>query len=105
MTRVLDPQLKRALAERIRFYNELGVYDFYRRDPAETNPGTIENAVIDDNPVIQPELREEMTPMSKAAVALPVLTEENLSEVANSKPVMAPAQALRLIREDLGDCT
>jgi len=105
MTRVLDPQLKRALAERIRFYSELGVYDFYRRDPAETNPGTIENAVIDDNPVIQPELREEITPMSKAAVALPVLTEENLSEVANSKPVMAPAQALRLIREDLGDCT
>ncbi len=37
MASVLDPQLKRALAERIRFYNELGIYDFYRRGPAESN--------------------------------------------------------------------
>ena len=28
----LTPQLKRALADRIRYYNELGIYDFYRRD-------------------------------------------------------------------------
>ena len=33
MPRMLDPQLKRALAERVRYYNELGIYDFYRREP------------------------------------------------------------------------
>ena len=33
MAQVLDPQLKRALAERVRYYNELGIYDFYRREP------------------------------------------------------------------------
>ncbi len=33
MTITLDPQLKRALADRIRYYNELGIYDFYRREP------------------------------------------------------------------------
>ena len=27
-----DSQLRRALAERIRYYNELGIYDFYHRD-------------------------------------------------------------------------
>jgi len=101
----LDPQLKRALAERVRYYNELGIYDFYRREPAAANPNTIEDAVVDDNPVIQPEQREEMRPRSKTAVALPVLTEEDLFELANSKPVIDPAQALRVIREDLGDCT
>ena len=29
MSPSLDPQLKRALADRIRYYNELGIFDFY----------------------------------------------------------------------------
>jgi hypothetical protein len=33
MSRTLDPQLRRALTERIRYYNELGIYDFYLREP------------------------------------------------------------------------
>ena len=32
MPTTLDPLIKRALADRIRYYNELGIYDFYRRD-------------------------------------------------------------------------
>jgi uracil-DNA glycosylase family 4 len=108
MTRVLDPQLKRALAERVRFYNELGIYDFYRRDAGEASPATMQDAAMLENPAIQPEQREEMTPRSKAALAVPVVPEEDLFEVANRKPesgMTDPAQALRLIREDLGDCT
>jgi len=108
MAGVLDPQLKRALAERVRYYNELGIYDFYRREPAAANLSTIEDAVIDDNPVIQPEQREEMTPRAKCAIAVPVVSEEDLFEVANPKPesgVIDPVQALRVVREDLGDCT
>jgi len=104
----LDPQLKRALAERVRYYNELGIYDFYRREPAEANPSTIEGAVIQANPTIQPELREQMTLSTKAAIAVPVAPETDLFEVASPKPesgVTDPLQALRLIREDLGDCT
>jgi uracil-DNA glycosylase len=88
MPGVLDPEIKRALAERIRFYNELGIYDFYRRENLE----------------IPPELREEMTPRSKAVA---VVSEEELPAV-NSKPesgVADPVTALRLIREDLGECT
>jgi uracil-DNA glycosylase family 4 len=102
MAGVLDPHLKRALAERLRYYNELGIYDFYRRDPAEASPSTIEDAVV------QPEQREEMTPRTQAAIAIPVVPETELFEVVNSKPesgVSDPAQALRLIRDDLGDCT
>jgi uracil-DNA glycosylase len=88
MPGVLDPEIKRALAERIRFYNELGIYDFYRRENLE----------------IPPELREEMTPRSKAVA---VVSEEE-SPAVNSKResgVADPVTALRLIREDLGECT
>jgi uracil-DNA glycosylase len=102
----LDPQLKRALAERVRYYNELGIYDFYRREPAEANLDTLEDAAILENPTIQLEQRDLMTPRSKAAIAVPV--EENIFEVANPNPesrVTDPVQALKLIREDLGDCT
>jgi uracil-DNA glycosylase family 4 len=108
MTRVLDPQLKRALAERVRFYNELGIYDFYRRDAGEASPATMQDSAMLENPAIQPEQREEMTPRSKAAVAVPIVPEEDLFEVANPKPesgMTDPAQALRLVRQDLGDCT
>jgi uracil-DNA glycosylase len=101
MAGVLDPELKRALAERVRYYNELGIYDFYRREPAEASPSTSEDSIV------QPEQREEMTPRTKAAVAVPFVPEEDLLD---SKPrvesgVTDPGQALRLIREDIGDCT
>jgi uracil-DNA glycosylase len=90
-TITLDPQLKRTLAERIRYYNELGIYDFYRR---EINRTTTQ---------LQPEQREPV-PRAKAAG---VISEEVLLEVT-SKPESAFAdssQALGAIREDLGDCT
>jgi uracil-DNA glycosylase family 4 len=106
MASVLDPELKRALAERLRYYNELGIYDFYRREPAEANLDTIQDAAILENPTIQPEQRDLMTPRSKAAIMVPV--EENTFDVTNPKSesgVTDPVQALRLIREDLGDCT
>src|SRR5580692_92500 len=106
MAGVLDPQLKRALAERVRYYNELGIYDFYRRVPAIANPSTTQDAKVHESPSIQPEQRDLMTPRSKATIAVPV--EENTFKVASPKAesgVADPAQALRLIREDLGDCT
>jgi uracil-DNA glycosylase family 4 len=104
MASVLDPEVKRALAERVRYYNELGIYDFYRREPTEANPVTLQDAATLENPATQPEQRDLMTPRSKAAIAVPL--EENISEVAKSESgVTDPVQALRLIREDLGDCT
>ena len=83
MTGVLDPQLKRALAERVRYYNELGIYDFYRREPVLADPGTTQNTEHYDNPSIQPEQRDLMTPRSKAAIAIPV--EENISKWRSRK--------------------
>src|SRR5438034_886092 len=91
MPRTLDPQLKRALAERIRYYNELGIYDFYRREPIEGAQS------------FQPEEREEM-PRARATA---VVEEDTFAKPA-AKPesgVSDPVEALKIIREDLGDCT
>ncbi len=71
----LDPQLRRALADRIRYYNELGIYDFYRRQ----------------------------TP-SGSEVILPFISNdvpEKIDALADTDPL----QVLRAIREDIGDCT
>jgi uracil-DNA glycosylase len=106
MPRTLDPELRRALAARIRYYNELGIYDFYRREtPSELATVAAEAAGADAAAVpIQPELREEMSLRKAVAVAV----EENIFEVLAPKPeqdVSDPAKALKIIREDLGDCT
>jgi len=50
MSRTLDPQLRRALTERIRYYNELGIYDFYRRESNADLPRESEASVIVENP-------------------------------------------------------
>ncbi len=97
MSRTLDPDLRSALAARIRYYNELGIYDFYRREPASGQ---------DEASSIQPELREEMTPRKSAAA--PSVVEESVFEVVPARPeqkVSDPVEALKIIREDLGDCT
>ncbi len=106
MPRNLDPELCLALAERIRYYNELGIYDFYRRTPSGENASGIAVAVeVRGN---QPESGEEMSPRKAPAVAMPVAVEDNIFEVLAPKPeqgVSDPLKALKIIREDLGDCT
>ena len=59
MPPVLDPETRRAIADRIRYYNELGIYDFYQRQSAvsETTPSEISETAI----------TEPMTPRTKAA--------------------------------------
>ena len=94
MLRTFDPQLRRALAERIRFYNELGIYDFYQREPASSSPAP-------PIPDLQPEQREEMTP----PIAMPAAEEDLFAPTKPESGVTDPSRALRIIREDLGDCT
>ena len=97
MASTLDPELRSALTERVRYYRELGIYDFYRRERSalsETSSSTF-----------QPENREEMA--ARKSVVVPVVVEDNIFEIAAPKPesgVADPITALKLIREDLGDC-
>jgi len=116
MPRALNDHLRRALAERLRYYRELGIYDFYRRDfnrrePDASASNGIESlsAEVPDQVLTspsQPELREEMTARKSAVVA--TVAEENIFDVLTPKPeqgVADPKAALKVIREDLGDCT
>ena len=103
MPSTLNPDLRRALANRIRFYNDLGIYDFYRRE------GAAPSAVLQAEeiaPIHHPEQREEMSPRKSAVVSKPAA--DKVFEILSPKPEQAvtdPVAALKLIREDLGDCT
>jgi DNA polymerase len=77
----LDPELRRAVSDRIRYYNDLGIYDFYRRP---TEPIEYLTAA----------------PAPSAAISIPELKDTDLD-----MPTSDPAATLRLIREDIGDCT
>src|SRR5438477_7676944 len=102
MSRPLSPDLRNALAERVRYYREMGIYDFYSREAAldSDQPANVNPDVISAEPETQ---REPMSP-KKSALASP----EPAFEVLTAKPefnVSDPIQALHIIREDLGDCT
>ncbi|MGC2447882.1 MAG: uracil-DNA glycosylase [Candidatus Sulfotelmatobacter sp.] len=106
MPTTLNPELRRALAERLRYYNELGIYDFYRRADNPVHPEASAEGVPEIPIAPQPELREEMSPRKSAVLAKPV--DEDTLEIVTPKPeqtVTDPVAALKLIREDLGDCT
>jgi DNA polymerase len=76
----LDSETRRAISDRVRYYNDLGIYDFYRQ-PVE---------VFTSVPKFE----------SETAVTMP--TSRTSSQVAASSD---PIASLRQIREDIGDCT
>jgi DNA polymerase len=73
-----NSELQQQLAERVRFYRELGIYDLYRREVAAQTEAAIEKM-----------------PSPQVANDAPAFHEKQ----------MTPEQALRAIREDIGDCT
>ena len=108
MPSILDPDLRRALAERVRYCHEMGIYDFYRREPRVSESTTITSAVVDVDSLssTSQQTREEMA-AKKSAVAARV-ADGNILPVHPSHPEQAitnSVAALKLIREDLGDCT
>jgi uracil-DNA glycosylase len=77
MPKPLDPQIKKHLAARVKYYKEMGIHDFYRQP-------------ID--PRVEPALQPVPETTSKIPPPLPT--------VISDKP-----SALKVIREDIGDCT
>jgi DNA polymerase len=109
----LDPELRRALAERVRYCHEMGVYDFYRREPviselteAESETSEVLSSSLSAvSTSLASEPREGM--FSSKAAATRVAGEGKLLETNSPAEyrVSDPVAALKLIREDLGDCT
>jgi len=77
MPKTLDPQKKRAVADRLAYYREMGIHDFYRR-PVVAG----EDVVLAEENVMQ----------------------GNEVAVVN-ETVLDPVAALDAIREEIGDCT
>ncbi len=112
MSPTLNPELQSALAARLRYYRELGIYDFYRREVAldvraDVPSDNTREEFIPSGQIffeqIPAEEREDMA--ARKTVAAPVASDVNLVVVKAEKDVADPVAALKLIREDIGDCT
>ena len=80
-------EFQRQLAERVRFYRELGIYDFYnRKNASNLVPSAVETQ------------HAASLPCTSASPTQPDVSAESAEE-------MTAERALRIIREDLGDCT
>jgi uracil-DNA glycosylase len=109
----MDPRTQQFLAAHLQYYRDLGIYDFYRRDVAA--------ASVQAPPVLTPAPpgADECSPARSAGyqvvnAAVPSEPAPSLSRGTAEDMFAAPkpeaevtdrAQALRLIKEDLGECT
>lgn len=84
-----NQELQQQLAERVRFYRELGIYDFYRRESSSISSSTVETSHAPSLPAVP----------SEANMASPASFNRTQEEEMTSE------KALRAIREDIGDCT
>ena len=90
----MDAHTQQALAARLQYYRDLGIYDFYRRDVAaaaiEAPSGATECSPARSAGSVT---REDVVPSGTAETPKPEFS------------VTDRAAALRLINEDLGECT
>ncbi len=112
MSRVLDKATQEALAARLRFYRELGLTELYRRpvDPAQLAEAGGERgadgvqeageAVAD----VRPEQHSFTVSQEKELIS-PRKAVSVAPEIGTAVPAAEREAALRVIREDLGDCT
>ncbi len=89
MPKPLDAATKKQLAARVDYYREMGIYDFYRRP--------VEESAVAASP------SENTLSAERTSVAI---SGEGTSLFKSPLPVIKdkPA-ALKMIREDIGDCT
>ena len=111
MAQSLDPTTREALAERVRFYRDLGLTEFYRRP---VDAALLAHLDTEPLPTMQP------TPAAVNVQAPAPALFENFQEeppIPPRKHVSAPPQvfaavlptdrvaALQIIRDEIGDCT
>jgi len=89
MPKSLDADTKKQLAARVEYYREMGIYDFYRREGGPEVPN--EAPAAKESP-------SDVAPMRAAGGGHSLF--DSPLPVIQDKPA-----ALKLIREDIGDCT
>jgi len=117
VARTLDSATREALAERLRFYRDLGLTDLYRR-PVEMVADTSLTEQVTNAGSAHQEAAANVTASSPEAPAAEMqpnfFGEEptiktrkgfHAPEVGAAVPVEERAEALKVIQEDLGECT
>ena len=112
MARQLDAATRSALVERVRFYRDLGLTEFYRRP--------VDASALATEPVEEPEALPAAVAAATAQIAPADSIPNNFGEEAAIPPrksISAPpevgspvaagdrAAALQIIRDEIGDCT
>jgi DNA polymerase len=117
LPRALDPATRDALAERMRFYRDLGLTDFYWRPvqlDSESGAPSLRQS-FDERPGARVG-QHEPSPAAETATSQPnffgeepaIKTRKGFSaplQIAAAVPVEDHAAALQLIRDEIGDCT
>lgn len=97
----LNTEQQQALLARLRYYRDLGVYDFYRRGEAPIEPEIESSAALTiENVPAAVTIPDETMPKKQPAIPP--------SEIGLREAVAVPAAdriaALQVIREEIGDC-
>ncbi|HTB96018.1 MAG TPA: uracil-DNA glycosylase [Terracidiphilus sp.] len=101
MTRVLDRATQEALAARLRFYRELGLTELYRRPVDVSKFAEIEGEA---SAAASPQFHSSTVPQENEQISARK-TVYPAPEIGAEVPAAGRETALRLIREDIGDCT
>ena len=123
MARQLDTATREALVERVRFYRDLGLTEFYRRPvDAALLAAEPDEIHISDAPVVV----SEVTERAPESISVSNQTESSVSqsniygeepaipprksisappEIAAAVPAAGRVAALQMIRDEIGDCT
>ena len=99
----LDPEQQQALAARVRYFRELGIFDFYRRGEvivdSEDTAQPFENVSLSVTNPDETMPKKQSSSQSKAPVI------DLLPAQQSVVPPAERAAALRAIQQDIGDCT
>jgi uracil-DNA glycosylase len=109
----LDPATQQAIAARLRFYRDLGLTEFYRRpvdvatpeDPGATStetPGGPSMTTASSSSMGHHEPDHDPSQEPPIPPRKPIITPPASSAAA---PITDRVSALRIIREEIGDCT
>ncbi len=105
----LDPQLQGTLAARIKYFRDLGIFDFYRRgepSPAEEIVAASQTVTVTGTYISTPRFAENPPEMPRAVSPTPPPVPTTIPLISGPAPI-APelrAAALQAIREEIGDC-
>jgi len=98
MTARLDPEVAASVEARLRYYRDLGIYDFYRN--GEPLPAAEEPAQAEPVP---PQAPAQHVSATVTESENPDLSPRAARSAASQN--LPPAQALQALREEIGDCT